>query len=307
MAYTTVLVHLDDDSRCAERVRTAAALAGSHGSHVIGAAMTGVSRFLYQDALMEPDDPNLALHLGVLRERAGQALSAFDRQVQALELRSFERQVVDDEAGGGISQLALYADLVVISQIDPKRPSRSVMNDFPAYVVLHAGRPVWIVPAIDNSVHGSTARMARMANNILIAWNGSKEASRAISAALPLLQQAEQVRIAIIDPEQNGHALGAPPGAWASSPPGEPPGAALATYLARHGVRAERVLRQSEGHSSFLRSGHTGEALLTLAHEVQADLLVMGAYGHSRVRETIMGGTTRTILERMTLPVLMMH
>ncbi len=293
MEYKTILVYLDDDPRCGARVRTAAALAGAHGGHLIGAAMTGVSRFLYQDALMEPDDPNLALHLGFLRERAGLALGAFDRHMAELGVTACERQVIDDEAGGGISQLARYADLVVIGQIDPERASRSVMNDFPAYVVLHAGRPVWIVPyaAPDPAQAGG----AGLPNNILIAWNGSKEASHAIGAALPLLRRAEQVRIAIIDAEQNVHAHG------------EQPGAALATYLARHGVRAERVLRQSGRHSAFRRGGQGGEALLALAQEVQADLLVMGAYGHSRVRESIMGGATRTILESMTLPVLMMH
>ncbi|MES2740284.1 MAG: universal stress protein [Pseudomonadota bacterium] len=302
MAYKSILVHLDEDPRCAARVRTAAVLADAHGGHLTGVAMTGVSRFLYQDALMEPDDPNLALHLGFLRERASLALSAFDQQVAALRLRSYERRVVDDEAGGGISQLARYADLVVIGQIDPERPSRSVMSDFPAYVVLHSGRPVWIVPYAITSAPSTSAATsstepvgARPPDNILIAWNGSKEASRAISAALPLLQQARQVRIAIIDAEQNGHTHG------------EQPGAPLTAYLARHGVRAEAVLRQSGRHSAFRRSGHSGEALLALAHDLQADLLVMGAYGHSRVRETIMGGATRTILESMTLPVLMMH
>lgn len=289
MPYKTVLVHIDESSRTAERVRLAATIARNAGAHLIGAALTGVSRSVYDDAAPDQPDAHLALHLNMLREQARQALAGFDDQVAALGLASFEQRVLDDEAGGGISLLARYADLVVIGQIDPDQASASVMSDFPAYVVLNSGRPVLIVPYA-----GAPAPHAL--RNVLISWNASKEAGRAVSAALPLLQQAEQVHVAIFDPDQDSAAHAGRPGAE------------LLSYLDRHGVKAELSLHRGERQGGLMKwpSG-VGEALLSHAADVAADLLVMGAYGHSRLRETLLGGVTRTVLQTMTLPVLMAH
>ncbi|MDC8760096.1 universal stress protein [Janthinobacterium fluminis] len=287
MAYKTVLVHIDDSARVGARIDVAAAIAGSEGGHLIGVALTGVSRFLYQNITSSEEDPNLALHLRFLRERAGHALAGFERHMAALGGADFEQRVVDDEAGGGISLLARYADLVVIGQLNPAQPSTAVMNDFPAYVVIHAGRPVLVVPYAGPAVAPP--------RQVLIAWNASREASRAVSAALPLLRRAAGVHIVVLDAEQNAVAHG------------PHPGADIALYLRRHGVASNVVLRQSPRHGALRRSGAIGETLLSHAADVAADLLVMGAYGHSRFRETILGGVTRTVLESMPLPVLMAH
>lgn len=109
-------------------------------------------------------------------------------------------------------------------------------------------------------------------------------ASRAIAAALPLLGRAALVTLAVFNPRASYGAHG------------EPPGADLAGYLARHGVKLDVVVREADD---------AGEALLSLAAERAADLLVMGCYGHARWRELLLGGVTRLILHRMTLPVLM--
>lgn len=304
MPYKTVLVHIDESNRTAERVRLAATIARDAGGHLIGAALTGVSRSVYDDDAPHQPDAHLALHLNMLREQARQALTGFGAQVAALGLASFEQRVLDDEAGGGISLLARYADLVVIGQIDPDHASASVMDDFPAYVVLNSGRPVLIVPYAGAPQSGAPAPGHGMADtarhgvarNVLISWNASKEAGRAVNAALPLLQQAEQVHVAIFDPDQDSAAHAGQPGAE------------LLSYLARHGINAQLSLRHSERHAGLLKwpSG-VGEALLSHAADVAADLLVMGAYGHSRLRETLLGGVTRTVLQTMTLPVLMAH
>ena len=146
MTYKTVLLHIDDSAGRAARIEAAASIAQACGGHLTGVALTGVSRLLYQN---QPDldaDPNLALHLNFLRERATRSLDGFEAQVRAAGVASFEQRVVDDEAAGGISVLARYADLVVISQYNAKDKSPSVMRDFPAYVLLHSGRPVLIVP-----------------------------------------------------------------------------------------------------------------------------------------------------------------
>lgn len=119
----------------------------------------------------------------------------------------------------------------------------------------------------------------------MVAWNGSVEAAKAVTAALPLLRGAEQVTLAVLG--DSADALG------------ESPGADIALYLARHGVNVE-VLRRTE-------PADPGKAILSLAADFNVDLLVMGAYGHSRFREMMLGGATRTILATATLPVLMAH
>ena len=288
MTYKTVLLHIDDSAGRAARIDAAASIAQACGGHLTGVALTGVSRLLYQN---QPDldaDPNLSLHLSFLRERATRALDGFEAQVRAAGVVSFEQRVLDDEAAGGISLLARYADLVVISQYHAKDKSPSVMRDFPAYVLLHSGRPVLIVPYAPPLPLLAPPAAAR---NVLISWNASKEASRAVSAALPLLQRAGQVHVAIFDAQVH------------AAEHGEQPGAELTHYLARHGVEARLHLLDGGG----VRRGDIGEALLSQAADLSADLLVMGAYGHSRLRETILGGVTRTILQSMTIPVLMAH
>lgn len=287
MTYKTVLLHIDDGAGRDARVAIAASVAQACGGHLTGVALTGVSRLLYQH---QPDldaDPNLALHLNFLRERAARALDGFEQQASSLGVASFEQRVIDDEAAGGISLLARYADLVVISQYNAADRSPSVMRDFPAYVLLHAGRPVLIVPYALQA--GQLAPAA--AQNVLISWNGSKEASRAVSAALPLLQRAKQVHVAVFDAQLH------------AAEHGDHPGADILEYLARHGVQARLLLLDG----GATRRGDIGEALLSQAADLSADLLVMGAYGHSRLRETILGGVTRTVLQSMTIPVLMAH
>jgi len=112
-----------------------------------------------------------------------------------------------------------------------------------------------------------------------------------VSAALPLLQRAGQVHVAVFDAQLH------------AAEHGDHPGADLLQFLARHGVQAKLLLLDG----GATRRGDIGEALLTQVSELSADLLVMGAYGHSRLRETILGGVTRTVLQSMTIPVLMAH
>jgi nucleotide-binding universal stress UspA family protein len=120
---------------------------------------------------------------------------------------------------------------------------------------------------------------------ILVAWNGSREAARAVGDAMPLLERAEHVQVAVFRPDAG---------------PGELPGADLAAHLARHGARANVTRHEASDID-------VGNLLLSTAFDAQADLIVMGAWGHSRLAELVLGGVTRTILESMTVPVLMSH
>lgn len=301
MTYKTILVHLDDTPHAAARILLAGEFALQHGAHVIGVALTGVSRFLYQNEMVDEGDPNLALHLNVLRDRAAQALADFAPQLRALGVPSFEQRVLDDEPGAGLALLARHADLAIVGQAAPEQ--RGSAAGFPAEVLTESGCPVLVVPhgaRPNSSIAVSTAGVASPGGpapgrNILIAWNASKEAARAVREALPLLAQAERVTVAIFDADLHPAGLG------------DAPGADLIAWLARHGVTAEVVLAQTPRQGLLKRAGDVGEALLVLAGDRGCDLLVLGAYGHSRLRETLLGGVTRTVLEGMTLPVLMAH
>lgn len=279
MAYKTILVHVDLSHESEQRIRIAASLALAQDAHLVGAAMTGLSRFAVDSLQASSPDTMIATHQALLHQRANQALDQFDAIAQMAGVTSFERRVVDDDAAAGMTVQARYCDLVVISQADPDEPAPATMSDFPEYVILNCGRPVLTIPY--------AGRFDRVGKRILVAWNASREATRALTAALPLLQQATLVEVAAINPDQD---LGAH---------GEQPGADIAVYLARHGVKVTSLQENSEIDS--------GNALLSLAADRSSDLLVMGAYGHSRFREVLLGGATRTVLESMTLPVLFAH
>jgi nucleotide-binding universal stress UspA family protein len=148
---------------------------------------------------------------------------------------------------------------------------------FAGELVLGAGRPVLLVPY--------AGRYADAGKRVLIAWNASREAARAVADALPLLVRADAVDVVAFAPGGDH---------------GEVPGADLAHYLARHGVKANAAVDSAPEVA-------IGERILTRAADTDADLIVMGAYGRSRLSELVLGGATRTLLAAMTVPVLMAH
>lgn len=283
MSYKTILLHVDQSRNASERIRLAATIARNENAHLIGAALTGVSRYIYQTGLMADTDPNLtehlSAHLDLLRQRARQALAEFERIAQSMEVSSFETVLIDDEAGAGICLQARYSDLVVIGQTDLNEPSPAVMPDFPEYVVMNSGRPVLIVPY--------AGRFNNAGTRVVVAWDASAGATRAVTNAIPVLQRADIVEVAVFNAASQGDTHG------------ELPGADVAQYLARHGIRVD-VLNEKIDTD-------IGNALLSRATDFGADLIVMGGYGHSRFREILLGGVTRTVLESMTVPVLMSH
>ncbi len=282
MSYKTILVHVDTDRHAAERIRFAARIAMTEEAHLIGAGPTGVSRFIYQSRFIYEGGAmatNLDAHLDELRNHARKALASFEDIAKNAGVRSYEAREVDDEAGGAISLQSRYSDLVVIGQTDLDEPSSTTLPDFPEFVVMNSGRPVLIVPY--------TGSYDTVAKRVLIAWDTSTSATRAVTAALPLLKRAENVDIVVFNADSRGDAHG------------EQPGADIGLYLARHGVKVN-VVRQKTDID-------VGNALLSMATDLSSDMLVMGGYGHSRFREILLGGVTRTVLESMTVPVLMSH
>ncbi|MES2019275.1 MAG: universal stress protein [Pseudomonadota bacterium] len=270
MAYPTILVHVDDGAHSAGRIRLATHLAQRVGGHLIGAAPTGVSRFL--DHSMPLDNDALAQR----RAQARAALAAFGAQCDASRLPSFEARFIDDEASAGLNLHGRAAELLVLGQDTPEVAAR---------VIKGAGRPVLLVPA-----NGPGLSVGRQ---ILVAWDGGREAARALQLALPLLKDANRVDIALLEVAGAGQRL---TDALATDP---------RPWLARHGVQATLTVHAREHGRQ--RRHQVGERLLGLALDQGADLLVMGAYGQTRFREPLLGGVTRSVIQAMTLPVLLAH
>jgi len=171
---------------------------------------------------------------------------------------------------------ARYADLAIVGRPDSAGHD-AIPLDLPRTLVLASGRPVLLVPP-DSSM--STGR------RVLVGWNAGREATRAVADALPFLARAEAVEVLVVDHERH------------MTDHGEEPGADIARHLVRHGVRVD-VRRMASGGEEV------GRLIFSRASAFGADLVVMGAYGHSRLTEFVFGGATRTALHEARLPVLM--
>jgi nucleotide-binding universal stress UspA family protein len=275
----TLLVHVDASTHAAKRIDLAAQLAITQDAHLIGTAMTGISRIVFQDNPIRPPDSVLLHHVDTLREHARQALQQFESRAYLAGVTSVESRLIDDDPAAGMGIQTRYADLAVIGQFDPADPVPGLMSDFPASVLMQSAHPVLIVPfAIQN---------IKPLSRVLIAWDASMTATRAVTGALPLLKTASVIDVVVFNASSQDEAHG------------EVPGSDLALYLARHGVAVNVICRRTDID--------IGNALLSLCADQGSDLLVMGGYGHTRFREILLGGVTRTVLESMTLPVLMAH
>ena len=279
MPFKTILVHLDESKRVVERIKIASQLAMAENAHLIGACMIGIATQAYEQTNIAERDPNLAKHIEFLRERAKTAVSLFEQTVQKIGVSTFEGRAVDGEATEGMGLQARYSDLIVVGQGDPNEPAPSVPPDFAHHVVMKVGRPVLIVP--------KQGEFEQVGTKVLIAWDASRGATRAITDALPILQKADVVNVVVFNPDSKGGVHT------------DIPGADLALYLARHGVKVE-VLERQTGRD-------VGAAILGLSQDLSSNLIVMGGYGHSRFRQMLLGGVTRSVLAGMTIPVMMSH
>lgn len=277
--YKTILVYVDGTARSAQRVAAAAQLALSYEAHLIGVAPTGLSAFMFPATALEAGAVPIVYPIDELRAEADAALDAFDAQARNAGVQSFERRRIDDDAGMAVALEARYADLVVVSQTPKDEFMPRLRSDFPEYVLLAGARPVLVLPAA-----GAAGPIGRV---VTVAWNGHREALRAITSALPLLKRAERVHLLVMDGDQDPDAHG------------EEPGADMALYLARHGIKVE--VNHQPG------TPDTGTALLAFVKDSGSDLIVMGAYGHSRFREFLLGGATQTALQSAPVALWMAH
>lgn len=279
--YKTILVHVDATKQSAARVETAARLAMANEAHLVGTALTGLASFMFPVSAMDAGMPAIVFPVEELRAGAENALDSFDAVARALGVASVERRCLDEEVGVGLCLQARYADLVVISQIPAGDAAPYVQPDFPQYTVVNCARPVLVLPAN----HDASAPVGK---RVTVAWNGSPEAVHAISSALGVLRGADRVNLLVMLGNQ------------VDDVHGDQPGADMALYLARHGVKVEVNLVHTSGDDD-------GQALLTFADEQDSDLIVMGAFGHSRFREFVLGGVTRTAMRVSHIPLWMAH
>jgi len=279
MSYKSIVVQLDTSTRAQARLEYAMRLASQFGAH-----LTGVF------AVFRPDPQSFRVMAGSafyyeehtkLRDRRHAEL----KQLFHSELERFKvsGQWIDsgEFANDLVPLLARCADLVVAGQDDPNDPESFIANHFPETLVMSAGRPVLFIP------HSGV--FPTIGANVMVAWNGSREATRAVHDALPLLRRAQKTTIVALD-EFKGELRA-----------NRVAGADIALLLARHGVKAE--VSDLDGIDDV----PAGDMLLSRAVDFGADLMVMGAYGHARWQELVLGGATRTMLGSMTVPVLMSH
>lgn len=284
MSYKTITVHVDDSKTMGERAKLAAALAAlESGAHIVGAAVTGVSDLIY-DVLAGGEAagnvaPVIDEEIKTMRARARRLLANFEGMMQSAMVPSWELRVVDDESLGGMSLQARYSDIVLLGKSDPDEAPQDQVSDFPEYVAMTSGRPVLMLP--------NAGQFDVLGKPMVLAWDASLEATRTVHHALPLLRCASKVHVMVFNVSRE------------SDLHGDEPGADIALYLARHGVEVDV-------HQETTKTD-VGNALLSACADLEAELLVMGCYGHSRFRELMIGGVSRTVFGSMTLPVLFAH
>lgn len=277
MSFKDILLHVDDTDACKKRIEAAAVLARAHDAHLTGLHVIPPPFVPTYDAMPVPLDSYAQLE-EAYEARAQESEKRFKTMLETSDLRT-EWRCEKGSLLNILAEQARYTDLVVVGQRDPDEADR-FPEEAVDRLVFECGRPVMFIPYI-----GAQETIGR---RIMIAWNAKKESARAVYDALPLLKAADEVHVMTINPKTGPRDHG------------EVVGADIGLYLARHEVKANVQKIEKKGIS-------TGNMLLSRASDAGIDLLVMGAYGHSRLRELVLGGATQQILGEMTVPVLMSH
>jgi nucleotide-binding universal stress UspA family protein len=278
MSYKTILVHLNDTRRGDAVLEPAVRLATRYNSHLIGLHVyAGVPA----PPIPMPYGGDVVRTVAAAQQKEAEEIAATFARLTAKQPFVAEWRVEKGpriDPSGIVMEHGRSADLIIAGQSDPDWDA-TPLQDVAERLVLGAGRPVLVVPYV--------GRYPEIGRNVVIAWKPARESARAVFDALPMLELAEQVQI--LEIEEAGR-RGSVPKADAS----------IATTLARHGIKAT-VRTSIAGEISV------GDEILSRIADMGADLLVMGAYGHSRVRELVFGGVTRHIARHMTVPTLLSH
>ena len=276
MTLKSILVHVDDTISSARRLRVATEIARHFDADLAGIYFPPMTPGVDDPAQLPPPEIAMRLSQGEMRDRVESALRT---AVESARVRGGDMRVVDRNIEGGIAEMRC-ADLSVLSQAGADGDRSGFERRLAEQAVLANGAPVVFVPYAPAT--------SSVGERIVIAWDGGREAARAVRDALPFLSSAKRVTVLSFGSRAR---LGEETSRSQ---------ARLAAYLQAHGI-------ESDLRRMVCAADEAGELLLSQLADLGADLLVMGAYGHTRVREIVLGGVTRTILDSMTVPVLMSH
>lgn len=274
MPIKTILLHMANDERHDVRLRVAVSLAARFSAFV---DVLYIATPVHMPAAVTGRGASygfLAEATAIAHEKAGQ----IEHEVrQALKDCSYSWTVDEGDHVELLASRAAFADLAIITQSHPGHLEDRVLLHVPDRLPLQSPCPALVLPHQGVPEEG-------FGRHIVIAWKNTREAGAAVRAALPFLHEADRVTVLTIDP----------PGHTGDS------GRNIMIYLERHGIRTHH-------QSTIHQSGDVGETILACTEALEGDMLVMGAYGHSRLRELVLGGATRTVLSDATIPVLMAH
>jgi nucleotide-binding universal stress UspA family protein len=279
MQYKNILVYLDQGASNKERVNTAIAIAIAHSAQLTGVVVNALPNFSILSRLGIGKDDAL---MEQARVDAQVAIERFELQTDKASIEADTRVIecLEGKAPEKLARMARIFDLSIMRQANPDKPNAAFIAELSEEVMFSSGRPVFFMPYI--GAHNIPCKTG------LIAWDGSKAATRAIHDALPILEMMDKVTILIVDADKIEH--------YTDLKPGE----ALSRHLSAHGINNE-VSRIPKGEAS------TSTIILNELSDTGADLLVMGGYGTPKLREIMLGGVTRTLFECMTVPVFMSH
>ena len=280
MTYRSLLVLLDQDPLCAARSQAAMRLAKVLDCHLVGIAPTGLIDLPVSAQAAASLADFAARAWDTLRDQAERAADHFRDECRAAGVKSSEAVIDESDRAASLVRHAHCSDLTVLSQANPAAFAYRLAQDLVEQVVLYSARPTLILPyagCIDT-----------IGTRVMVAWDDSRESARAVSDALPLLRLAKQVLVV----------------SWNEA-------GATKDKTLRPRLDALHRWLMWQGVSADVRVETTGlgiaDAMLSRAADLSADLIVMGAYGHARWTERVLGGASRGMLASMTVPVLMSH
>ena len=276
MAFKDLVVHIDSSQAAAKRLEVAIGMAQAHDAHLTGLYVMPITDF---PAFMEV--PSAFEAIQKVREYRLQEAETAQTAFEAATARagiSAEWRCIEGELTEKLGESGRYADLVILGQHNPDEIDAN--QGLADRLALEMGRPCLVIPYI--------GPQKTLGKRVLVAWNARREAVRAVNDALPILQTADRVVVLAVNPVSG------------DAGEGDIPSADICHHLARHGVKAE-------AETIVARDIDVGSLLLSHAADMGADMIVMGAYGHSRWREMVLGGVSREMMQSMTVPVLMSH
>lgn len=275
MSIKSILVHLADDPAHNLRLDVAFDLADRFDAHITALYITTPSSMPAAISGRGASHAYIAHATEIAHEKSAAIEDEFRKRCES-QGHSWEWVCEEGDHLKLLELYARYADIAIVSPSHHHTAEDEVALHLPEHLPLQSSTPVLLVP------HGW--KRTAIGKNVLIAWKSTREAARTTRSAVPLLQKSEKVTVATVDDERTD---------WL-------PGVEIGAYLARHGINVEtRLLHGSDSHA--------GKYLLAACDELGCDLIVVGAYGHSRLRELIFGGTTSYVLKHTKVPLLSMH